>query len=49
MILTDAELDHTLGIARLREADGFDVLDFLPRAGQFAVPCRRACGARPQW
>ncbi|MET9667647.1 pyrroloquinoline quinone biosynthesis protein PqqB [Streptomyces sp. NPDC006475] len=26
VILTDAELDHTLGIARLREADGFDIL-----------------------
>ncbi|MFB6643521.1 pyrroloquinoline quinone biosynthesis protein PqqB [Streptomyces chartreusis] len=26
VILTDAELDHTLGIARLREADGFQVL-----------------------
>ncbi|MGW0553963.1 pyrroloquinoline quinone biosynthesis protein PqqB [Streptomyces sp. NPDC002926] len=26
VILTDAELDHTLGIARLREADAFDVL-----------------------
>ncbi|WEV24333.1 MBL fold metallo-hydrolase [Streptomyces sp. 71268] len=26
IILTDAELDHTLGIARLREADGFEVL-----------------------
>ncbi|MFD5892909.1 pyrroloquinoline quinone biosynthesis protein PqqB [Streptomyces sp. NPDC060366] len=26
VILTDAELDHTLGIARLREARGFDVL-----------------------
>ncbi|MFE6776283.1 pyrroloquinoline quinone biosynthesis protein PqqB [Streptomyces sp. NPDC057702] len=26
IVLTDAELDHTLGIARLREADGFEVL-----------------------
>ncbi|MFJ7076154.1 pyrroloquinoline quinone biosynthesis protein PqqB [Streptomyces sp. NPDC098781] len=26
VILTDAELDHTLGLARLREADGFEVL-----------------------
>ncbi|MFI1395324.1 pyrroloquinoline quinone biosynthesis protein PqqB [Streptomyces sp. NPDC020681] len=26
VVLTDAELDHTLGIARLREADGFDIL-----------------------
>lgn len=26
LVLTDAELDHTLGIARLREADGFEVL-----------------------
>ena len=26
VILTDAELDHTLGLARLREADGFDIL-----------------------
>ncbi|MFI9587602.1 pyrroloquinoline quinone biosynthesis protein PqqB [Streptomyces sp. NPDC052236] len=25
VILTDAELDHTLGIARLREADGFEI------------------------
>ncbi|MET7711612.1 pyrroloquinoline quinone biosynthesis protein PqqB [Streptomyces sp. NPDC005407] len=30
MILTDAELDHTLGIARLREADGFDILATRP-------------------
>lgn len=30
VILTDAELDHTLGIARLREADGFDVLATRP-------------------
>ncbi|MFF3244865.1 pyrroloquinoline quinone biosynthesis protein PqqB [Streptomyces sp. NPDC002870] len=30
VILTDAELDHTLGIARLREADGFDILATLP-------------------
>ncbi|MEV3988071.1 pyrroloquinoline quinone biosynthesis protein PqqB [Streptomyces sp. NPDC049837] len=26
VVLTDAELDHTLGIARLREADGFEIL-----------------------
>ncbi|MEU5974401.1 pyrroloquinoline quinone biosynthesis protein PqqB [Streptomyces sp. NPDC047315] len=26
IVLTDAELDHTLGIARLREADGFRVV-----------------------
>ncbi|MER7665625.1 pyrroloquinoline quinone biosynthesis protein PqqB [Streptomyces sp. NPDC096193] len=26
VVLTDAELDHTLGIARLREADGFGIL-----------------------
>ncbi|MFE7129778.1 pyrroloquinoline quinone biosynthesis protein PqqB, partial [Streptomyces sp. NPDC057638] len=30
VILTDAELDHTLGIARLREADGFEVLATRP-------------------
>ncbi|MFC5215545.1 pyrroloquinoline quinone biosynthesis protein PqqB [Streptomyces coerulescens] len=30
VILTDAELDHTLGIARLREADGFQVLATAP-------------------
>ncbi|WP_406276036.1 pyrroloquinoline quinone biosynthesis protein PqqB [Streptomyces sp. NBC_00191] len=30
VILTDAELDHTLGIARLREADGFDILATRP-------------------
>ncbi|MGI5403898.1 pyrroloquinoline quinone biosynthesis protein PqqB [Streptomyces sp. CA-135486] len=30
MILTDAELDHILGIARLREADGFDILATRP-------------------
>ncbi|MFE6175828.1 pyrroloquinoline quinone biosynthesis protein PqqB [Streptomyces sp. NPDC056464] len=30
VILTDAELDHTLGIARLREADGFEVLATAP-------------------
>ncbi|MER6912027.1 pyrroloquinoline quinone biosynthesis protein PqqB [Streptomyces sp. NPDC000594] len=30
ILLTDAELDHTLGIARLREADGFDVLATRP-------------------
>jgi pyrroloquinoline quinone biosynthesis protein B len=30
VILTDAELDHTLGIARLREADGFQVLATTP-------------------
>ncbi|MFF4230447.1 pyrroloquinoline quinone biosynthesis protein PqqB [Streptomyces sp. NPDC001820] len=33
VILTDAELDHTLGIARLREADGFDVLATGPVRG----------------
>ncbi|MET9551673.1 pyrroloquinoline quinone biosynthesis protein PqqB [Streptomyces sp. NPDC006645] len=33
VILTDAELDHTLGIARLREADGFDVLATPPVHG----------------
>ncbi|MFI6079583.1 pyrroloquinoline quinone biosynthesis protein PqqB [Streptomyces sp. NPDC051217] len=33
VILTDAELDHTLGIARLREADGFDVLATRPVHG----------------
>ncbi|MFH8988296.1 pyrroloquinoline quinone biosynthesis protein PqqB [Streptomyces sp. NPDC017940] len=31
VVLTDAELDHTLGVARLREArDGFDVLATAP-------------------
>ncbi len=30
VILTDAELDHTLGIARLREADGFEILATAP-------------------
>ncbi|MFD9224305.1 pyrroloquinoline quinone biosynthesis protein PqqB [Streptomyces sp. NPDC060064] len=30
VILTDAELDHTLGIARLREADGLDILATRP-------------------
>ncbi|MBT1096588.1 pyrroloquinoline quinone biosynthesis protein PqqB [Streptomyces sp. Tu102] len=30
VILTDAELDHTLGIARLREVDGFQVLATAP-------------------
>ncbi|MFK4221697.1 pyrroloquinoline quinone biosynthesis protein PqqB [Streptomyces sp. NPDC019890] len=30
VILTDAELDHTLGIARLREAEGFDILATRP-------------------
>lgn len=30
VILTDAELDHTLGLARLREADGFQVLATAP-------------------
>ncbi|MEU0523566.1 pyrroloquinoline quinone biosynthesis protein PqqB [Streptomyces niveus] len=33
VILTDAELDHTLGIARLREASGFDVLATRPVHG----------------
>ncbi|WP_405609986.1 pyrroloquinoline quinone biosynthesis protein PqqB [Streptomyces sp. NBC_01511] len=33
VILTDAELDHTLGIARLREAAGFDVLATRPVHG----------------
>jgi pyrroloquinoline quinone biosynthesis protein B len=30
LILTDAELDHTLGIARLREADGLQVIATAP-------------------
>ncbi|WP_030927913.1 pyrroloquinoline quinone biosynthesis protein PqqB [Streptomyces sp. NRRL S-646] len=30
LVLTDAELDHTLGIARLREADGLQVLATAP-------------------
>ncbi|MET7615805.1 pyrroloquinoline quinone biosynthesis protein PqqB [Streptomyces sp. NPDC005408] len=30
LVLTDAELDHTLGIARLREADGLEVLATAP-------------------
>ncbi|CDR03973.1 MBL fold metallo-hydrolase [Streptomyces iranensis] len=30
VILTDAELDHTLGIARLREADGIEILATAP-------------------
>ncbi|MEV6649397.1 pyrroloquinoline quinone biosynthesis protein PqqB [Streptomyces sp. NPDC051219] len=30
LVLTDAELDHTLGIARLREADGLQVLATSP-------------------
>lgn len=34
VILTDAELDHTLGLARLREADGFQV--------RATAPVRRA-------
>ena len=30
LVLTDAELDHTLGIARLREADGLQVIATAP-------------------
>ncbi|WP_413805582.1 pyrroloquinoline quinone biosynthesis protein PqqB [Streptomyces sp. OE57] len=30
VILTDAELDHTLGIARLREADGIEIVATAP-------------------
>ncbi|MFR0354093.1 pyrroloquinoline quinone biosynthesis protein PqqB [Streptomyces sediminimaris] len=30
LVLTDAELDHTLGIARLREADGIEVVATAP-------------------
>ncbi|MFF4253609.1 pyrroloquinoline quinone biosynthesis protein PqqB [Streptomyces sp. NPDC001663] len=30
LVLTDAELDHTLGIARLREADGLEVITTAP-------------------
>lgn len=30
LVLTDAELDHTLGIARLREADGLQVITTAP-------------------
>ncbi|WSQ14587.1 pyrroloquinoline quinone biosynthesis protein PqqB [Streptomyces sp. NBC_01231] len=30
VVLTDAELDHTLGLARLREADGLDILATAP-------------------
>ncbi|MCZ0990582.1 hypothetical protein O1M54_42510 [Streptomyces diastatochromogenes] len=30
MVLTDAELDHTLGIWRLREADGLEILATAP-------------------
>ncbi|MEV0209405.1 pyrroloquinoline quinone biosynthesis protein PqqB [Streptomyces sp. NPDC050788] len=30
IVLTDAELDHTLGIARLREADGLQVVSTAP-------------------
>ncbi|MEU2288124.1 pyrroloquinoline quinone biosynthesis protein PqqB [Streptomyces sp. NPDC013178] len=30
VVLTDAELDHTLGIARLREADGLEILATAP-------------------
>ncbi|MGW2725581.1 pyrroloquinoline quinone biosynthesis protein PqqB [Streptomyces sp. NPDC001492] len=30
LVLTDAELDHTLGIARLREADGLQVISTAP-------------------
>jgi hypothetical protein len=50
VILTDAELDHTLGIARLREADGFDILATRPvrdallgrlRLGEVIAPCTR--------
>ncbi|MFG1668030.1 pyrroloquinoline quinone biosynthesis protein PqqB [Streptomyces sp. Y7] len=33
VILTDAELDHTLGLARLREADGFQVRATAPVRG----------------
>ncbi|MGW2562347.1 pyrroloquinoline quinone biosynthesis protein PqqB [Streptomyces sp. NPDC001514] len=33
IVLTDAELDHTLGIARLREADGFEILASAPVRG----------------
>ncbi|MVO87219.1 pyrroloquinoline quinone biosynthesis protein PqqB [Streptomyces sp. p1417] len=44
VVLTDAELDHTLGIARLREArDGFDVLATAPVTG--AVRDRLGLGA----
>ncbi|CAM5709324.1 hypothetical protein SALBM311S_10015 [Streptomyces alboniger] len=30
VVLTDAELDHTLGLARFREADGLDILATAP-------------------
>ncbi|MFH8799240.1 pyrroloquinoline quinone biosynthesis protein PqqB [Streptomyces sp. NPDC017936] len=30
VVLTDAELDHTLGLARLREADGLEILATAP-------------------
>ncbi|GGR99002.1 coenzyme PQQ synthesis protein B [Streptomyces aureoverticillatus] len=44
VVLTDAELDHTLGIARLREArDGVDVLGTAPVVG--AVRDRLGLGA----
>ncbi|MFF8841471.1 pyrroloquinoline quinone biosynthesis protein PqqB [Streptomyces sp. NPDC015127] len=50
VVLTDAELDHTLGIARLREADGFDILATAPvrdalvgrlRLGEILAPYTR--------
>ena len=50
VVLTDAELDHTLGIARLREADGLEIHATAagpPGPGRPAAPRRRTGPLHP--